>query len=441
MKIKKYNEGGSIDNLVDYGAGTDVLSGAIQMGMGVRNLRRANKELARAKAAAPSLDTPSQYYENYKNAYDSQLARLESDAIMSNLATSVQALQGAGGRALVGGLGATVGTAQMAQNKMLADERAMRLQAGQQLARAEENALIRKDRRNQNEQQQAMDAANAARQNIAKGATNLATGVMFGGLGQIGDAVKKGAKAAVTGFNNAKDAYQMFMLNRAGDGTPLTIDENTQSFVNSINEKLAIERGQQVYREGAFGQLQRADNIYGLERTPAMPAIVEENIRPDMNAVKRAQVIQNAQNSAIPTQDKSAVTTVTGFAGTGDMTQEQLYRMQTGTYNPTIDFSAPKIDAGGGYMVDNPYYDPKGNKSVSENLFGIKEIYEDGGMMTKGEFNHDKNKVHLIQNGEKIGEATGGEMILNPKQAAAIAKESSYARKLFKKFAANAKKK
>jgi hypothetical protein len=65
---------------------------------------------------------------------------------------------------------------------------------------------------------------------------------------------------------------------------------------------------------------------------------------------------------------------------------------------------------------------------------------EQGGMVTEGKFDHDTNPIHLVQNGEKVGEATGGEYILNPKQAAAVAKESTYARKLFKKFAKNAKK-
>ena len=39
-----------------------------------------------------------------------------------------------------------------------------------------------------------------------------------------------------------------------------------------------------------------------------------------------------------------------------------------------------------------------------------------------------------------VAEATGNEYILNPEQAAAIAKESSLARKLFRQFEKNAKK-
>ena len=56
------------------------------------------------------------------------------------------------------------------------------------------------------------------------------------------------------------------------------------------------------------------------------------------------------------------------------------------------------------------------------------------GMKTKGEFSHETNPIDLIdKNGKKIGEATGGEYIINPKQAAAISKESKYFRNLLKK--------
>lgn len=40
-------------------------------------------------------------------------------------------------------------------------------------------------------------------------------------------------------------------------------------------------------------------------------------------------------------------------------------------------------------------------------------VFEEGGMITKGEANHDTNKIHLVQDGEKVGEATGGEAFIN----------------------------
>lgn len=42
---------------------------------------------------------------------------------------------------------------------------------------------------------------------------------------------------------------------------------------------------------------------------------------------------------------------------------------------------------------------------------------EDDVEETPGEFNHDTNPIDIIQDGEKIGEMTGGEYIFNPEQA------------------------
>jgi len=63
--------------------------------------------------------------------------------------------------------------------------------------------------------------------------------------------------------------------------------------------------------------------------------------------------------------------------------------------------------------------------------------YKEGGKMTKGAFNHDTNPIDIVQKGVKVGEMTGGEVILNPKQQAKLSKESSYFRSLLKKFNKN----
>jgi len=44
---------------------------------------------------------------------------------------------------------------------------------------------------------------------------------------------------------------------------------------------------------------------------------------------------------------------------------------------------------------------------------------EEGGV-TPGEFNHEDNPIDMVQDGEKIGEATGGELILPPKDVEAV---------------------
>lgn len=61
---------------------------------------------------------------------------------------------------------------------------------------------------------------------------------------------------------------------------------------------------------------------------------------------------------------------------------------------------------------------------------------------TPGEFSHATNPIHLVRNGVKVGEATGGELIFNPEQSGkleTLATEGDtelhkYLRGLFKKF-------
>jgi hypothetical protein len=60
--------------------------------------------------------------------------------------------------------------------------------------------------------------------------------------------------------------------------------------------------------------------------------------------------------------------------------------------------------------------------------------FEEGGMMTGGKFDHKTNPINIVQKGKKVGEMTGGEVILNPAQANKLSKESAYFRNLLKKF-------
>lgn len=435
MRVKKFDNGGdTAELLTSGGAGADMITGGLSALYGMRQLRKANQAFDRAVASAPSLETPSQYYENYKNAYDSELARMESEAMQSNLATSVQALQGAGGRALVGGLSASVSANQASRNKMLADERKLRLTAGADLASAEERTRALKYKENIRQQEQAQAAATAARQNVAKGLTNIATGVMFGGVGQIGAGLQKGL-----GFLNG-------------------LSKNEKTFV-----------------ENAVPEIQKTDypldEIDDGEILPIPEVIVPEFLQttPDLNLNRKAILIQQAkefeksqQAEAVPRTDAVGVA---GVGETGEVTPAQqaiLNTPNTGIQgvNTTDEFITLDIidtETGDLMRYPNPNYG-----KTNEEIFGVesveqkaqkkikpylpylelasKSLLKQGGMMTKGEFNHSTNPIDLVQNGVKVGEATGNEVILNPTQAKKIANESSFARKLFKKFEKNARK-
>jgi hypothetical protein len=73
---------------------------------------------------------------------------------------------------------------------------------------------------------------------------------------------------------------------------------------------------------------------------------------------------------------------------------------------------------------------------LDEELMGrTKSSYlKEGGMVTGGKFDHKTNPIDIVKKGQKIGEMTGGEVILNPAQQKKLSKESAYFRTLLKKF-------
>jgi len=72
---------------------------------------------------------------------------------------------------------------------------------------------------------------------------------------------------------------------------------------------------------------------------------------------------------------------------------------------------------------------------LAEEDFMMEPIrLQEGGMITGGKFDHKTNPIDIIHAGRKVGEMTGGEVILNPSQQKKLSKESAYFRQLLKKF-------
>lgn len=339
--------------------------GTAQTIYGLSQLPKARREFERARAAAPSLETPSQFYENYKNAYDATLAGMERDAIQANLATSVQALQGAGGRALVGGLSQATAQSQLAQNRMLAQERQMRFQAGQALAGAEERSIARKETRSQRDQAYANQAYQAALGNIGGGLSAVGTGLMY---------------ATSEDKENESKSEQL---------TPETqgISPKQLELQQKDRENFAAETRKMIQQEKTPSFL----------KTPQvnMPSLTETFL-----------------SSAFPNTSAPANTSQIPFEFMNEQAMNQLNVLRQG-----LNQAMPAL-----------------------NIFNQTNPFKHGGMMTNGDFSHDRNPIDIVQDGAKVGEMTGGEYIVNPTQAKKIASQSTYARKLFKRFERNAKK-
>jgi len=432
MKAKK-------DNTKKYVAGGLIQAGlgAAQAVYGATQIPRARAEFAAAQAAAPSLETPAQFYENYRNAYDAEIARMESESIDRNIGTSVQALQGAGGRALVGGLSSVTAQAQNERNRMLAQERAMRLQAGQQLAAAEERSVQMREARSQNQMDRASQAYNAALANVGAGIGSMASGLAeaaasakdkedktpggiierlrarYGNLdGSISNAPTEG-QLAKTNLNLslespeldfAKNYMSRFEAPSLGITRELTASERASK--NKSTDFGTPDFRAEVRKSLGFPEPGSYDEMLGRSTNPN-PAVYQPQAAPKPSVGGFTDYNQKREN----------------FRDLGTSIQSMFDRENI--TNAALMSVPPSVrNAAKGYGT-----------LMATGIMG----YEQGGMMTKGAFNHNTNPIHLVQNGQKVGEATGGEMILNPEQAKAIAQESSYARKLFKKFAKNAK--
>lgn len=124
--------------------------------------------------------------------------------------------------------------------------------------------------------------------------------------------------------------------------------------------------------------------------------------------------------------------------------QEERFKMQYGAADAAKQAALANIGSGlkataMGATVGFGSYEGKGGDGSKQqgaldvvNQLWMSGSFKDGGKL-KGKFSHEENPIHMVnENGEKVGEATGGEYILNPKQAAAISKESKYFRNLLK---------
>lgn len=416
--------------------------GGLQAIYGLAQLPKAKAEFERARAAAPSLETPSQFYENYKNAYDSSLAAMQNDAIQANLATSVQALQGAGGRALVGGLTQATAQAQAAQNQMLAQERQMRLAAGQQLAAAEERAIGRKEARSQQQMAYANQAYQAALGNIGGGLGAVGEGLMYGLSDADGSKMKALKEKATGAVGKIKEGAE-------------TVSEKLDKGLDYLQERISYERDMMPERIQNFRNQRAIKKQLRTAKVPQQQAVsapvksiagtipsVESPLQaPNMSDLRRFSGMEQQYPVSTPSSPLEQ--------GYGSLINPQPQPSPFSGYQiptPVAPNMFDRLSPVGGSAIPLEYRNDQAIKQLEALQKGYNTVTEynkyffNGGMMTGGAFNHATNPIDLVQNGQKVGEATGGEYILNPSQAAAVAKQSSYARKLFKKFEKNAKK-
>ena len=407
------------------GTAQAVLGGA-QALYGLAQLPKAKAEFDRARAAAPSLETPSQFYENYRNAYDSTLASMQNDAIQANLSTSIQALQGAGGRALVGGLSQATNQAQQRQNQMLAQERQLRMAAGQQLAAAEERAIGRKEQRSNQQQAYANQAYQAALGNVGAGLGAVGEGLMYA----LKDGVKKPKVPKIPNvFKKGEDPLETAVDEVMNNVKSI---EYNQRNLEAMEENENFERleDEAEITEDFKGNLK---NLY----TPKVGAIRSDiaAAQPSPRKTPQANIPNSGQYFGAPLMKSSAIFPELDFAP-ADAAAQALEPAPERAFEEN--FPVTRVPAE--YSNEQALRQLNALGRMYRGAGSMPLSFRAGGMMTNGSFSHETNPIDIMQDGMKVGEMTGGEYIINPTQAKKIAKESSFAKKLFKRFEKNAKK-
>lgn len=101
--------------------------------------------------------------------------------------------------------------------------------------------------------------------------------------------------------------------------------------------------------------------------------------------------------------------------------KEQRFQMQYDAANQAKQAALGNIGGGIGSVAEGALIAGTSYKKAAQ------------GMKTSGEFSHKSNPITMTdKNGSVVGEATGGEYIINPTQAKKISKESKFFRGLLK---------
>ena len=326
MKIKSYKDGNKVKKYVSSGkekkavlgtiiagagAVSDIIAGERDYRLGKAEAQRRQQEIDRLKATAPSLETPAAFRQATKDAYDRTLLEAQQREINRQLGTSVGALGQAGGRALLGGIGAATQQAALAGQTAAQAQAKTQLEALSQLGQAELQTQSLREQRYQTE----LGTQREMKQ-LAEQAAGAGMGSMIGGIGS----------AALIGT-------------------------------------------------GAFG---------GFGKN------VQQGLLFDGTNVNKKNKTTDPDKTTDATPDPEVKQT------SGDESIDRRIR--------EIELAISR----GGYSR------------------------EKGGVMkTKGDFSHETNPIDLVQNGQKVGEATGGEYIFNPEQSKKmkkLAEEASNAR-------------
>jgi hypothetical protein len=209
-------------------SGAQAATGIGKAAFGASQSARGRKALANAYEAPTG--KPSEYAELLKQARASDLAQRRVDEINRSMASSTAALQQAGSRGVIGGIGAVTEAGSRAKTGVLSQQQAEIMRALERGTVGAEYERRRQVDRQTQEREVAQRAIEAGVQNIA------------GGLGDIGSAAITGVEAYTAAQEASKPADSINIYNGM-----LTEEEQTEKERKMERERTA-EKGMKVQK-------------------------------------------------------------------------------------------------------------------------------------------------------------------------------------------------
>ena len=301
----------------------------------------------------------------------------------------------AGGLVLAGALGA--GQAALGGYQMFQGQQAAKRIKEASTARPSEYAEMLKQARNAELEQRRLEELNRSI------ATGIAAAQGAGGRAVVGALPKmiRASDAGALDILGQRQAQTMEALSFGAQGAEREIGRNiNREMMERGAAQAAIEGGLQNIA-GGVGQIGSA-GVYGAQLASKKPA------KAGAESVLSAEDIARTETLA----------SLRGAEGERAVLAQGFDNMQEEELVPIL----PAKQSDFGLLLND------------RRRFLLPSEMKEGGMVTGGKFDHKTNPIDIVKKGQKIGEMTGGEVILNPAQQQKLSKESAYFRQLLKKF-------
>ena len=223
-------------------SGAQAAAGLGKTAFGMSQRLRGQQALAGAYEAPTG--KPSEYAELIKQARASDLAQRRIDEINRSMATSTAALQQAGARGVIGGIGAVTEAGSRAKTDVLSQQQA-------EIMRALQMDIGGAERERARQIQQQLREETMAQRAIESGITNIA-----GGLGDVGQAAITGVEAYTTAQDVSKPETSINIMKG------MLSEEEQRKFEEQQQRTTTAEKGMKVQKTpGAFSHTKNPIDI------------------------------------------------------------------------------------------------------------------------------------------------------------------------------------